>query len=342
MTTPRLRILGIHGSPYSRKMLAALRYRRIPHSWIVRDSVEDHDLPRAKVFLLPQVIEGEGDAATVRTDSTPILRDLDRRHPARRVRPADPVVALIDAILEDFADEWVTKAMFHYRWAFAPDIAQARQVLPRWSRPDRSDDEVQFGGAMFAERQIGRLSVVGSNATTAPVIEESYRRTLVLLSNHLADQRFLMGGRPGACDLAMYGQLTQLARFDPTPMAIAHEIAPRVVAWVDFVEDMSGLEPKDEDWTTRDRVAPTLRELLMEVGRVYVPFLLANAAAITAGAKSVECMIDGRPWTQQPFPYQAKCLGWLRDEYIALTEPDRRFAAALLAGTGCDALFADL
>lgn len=343
MTTKRLRILGIQGSPYSRKMLAALRYRRIPYSWIVRDSVEDHDLPLPRVFLLPQIYEDAPDGTTtVRTDSTPILRDLDRQHPERRVRPTDPVVALLDAILEDYADEWLTKAMFHYRWAFAPDIAQARQILPRWGRPDRPDDQVAFGGGLFGDRQISRLAVVGSNATTAPVIEESYRRTLVLLSNHLANERFLMGGRPGACDFAMYGQLTQLARFDPTSMAIAYEIAPRVVAWVDFVDEMSGLEPKEEHWTTRDTVAPTLRELLMEVGRLYVPFLLANAAAVAAGAKEVECMLDGRPWKQQTFPYQAKCLGWLRDEYIALGEADRIHANALLAGTGCDALFAGI
>ena len=33
-------------------------------------------------------------------------------------------------------------------------------------------------GRSFSERQIGRLGVVGSNPTTAPVIEESYRRLL--------------------------------------------------------------------------------------------------------------------------------------------------------------------
>lgn len=339
----RLRILGLHGSPYSRKMLAALRYRRIPYTWIVRDSDEDHDLPRPRVFLLPQIfVDGPDGETTVLTDSTPILRDLDRQHEARRVRPSDAIVALLDAILEDFADEWVTKAMFHYRWAFAADIAQAKQILPRWGRPERPDEQVAFGGGLFAERQISRLAIVGSNAITAPVIEDSYRRTLVLLSNHLAAERFLMGGRPGACDFAMYGQLTQLARFDPTSMAIAYEIAPRVVAWVDFVEELSGLEPTESQWTTRDRVAPTLRELLMEVGRVYVPFLLANAAAAQAGAKEVECRIGSYPWKQQSFPYQAKCLGWLRDEYLTLGEADRIQANALLAGTGCDALFAGI
>ncbi|MFN2427794.1 MAG: glutathione S-transferase N-terminal domain-containing protein [Candidatus Binatia bacterium] len=341
MTTPLLRIVGIHGSPYSRKLLAALRYRRLPYAWIVKDSPEDENLPRARVPLLPQLLaEDARGVAIAITDSTPILRDLDRRLPGRLVRPVDPVVALVDAILEDWADEWLTKPMFHYRWAFADDIARASDILPRWSRPSRPDEQVRTGGAMFAERQIGRLGVVGSNETTAPVIEESYRRTLTLLSDHLASQRFLLGGRPATCDFAAYGQLTQLTGFDPTPTAIAYELAPRVVAWVNVVEDLSGLEPSADDWTTRDTLPDTLRALLGEVGRVYVPFLLANADAIARGTGTVHCTIDGKAWTQSPFPYQARCLGWLREEYAALSPSDLADAAALLAGTGCEPLFA--
>jgi glutathione S-transferase len=340
MTTERLRIVGIHGSPYSRKLLAALRYRRIPYSWIVTDSPEHEGLPRPRVVLLPQLIVNEGGSDVAITDSTPILRDLDRRHPERRVRPSDPVVAMLDAILEDWADEWLTKPMFHYRWAFDDDIRRASDILPRWSHPERDDDFVRTGGGMFAQRQIGRLGVVGSNAVTAPVIEASYRRALELLSAHLLGCRFLLGGRPGASDFAVYGQLTQLAGFDPTPTALAYEIAPRVVAWVHVMEDLSGLEPKESDWIARDAVPDTVRALLAEVGRVYVPFLLANAKAIAGGAGSVECTIDDRPWTQKPFPYQAKCLGFLRDEFAALSAADRADAARLLEGTGCEILFA--
>jgi hypothetical protein len=83
-----------------------------------------------------------------------------------------------------------------------------------------------------------------------------------------------------------------------------------------------------------------VRALLAEVGRVYVPFLLANAAALDRGAEQVECTIDGRPWVQRPFPYQGKCLGWLREDRAALSEDDRRWVDATLAGTGCEALFA--
>ena len=43
--------------------------------------------------------------------------------------------------------------------------------------------------------------------------------------NHLRQHRFLMGARPGASDFAVYGQLTQLAHFDPTPMALAVSLA---------------------------------------------------------------------------------------------------------------------
>jgi hypothetical protein len=50
-------------------------------------------------------------------------------------------------------------------------------------------------------------------------------------------------------------------------------------------------------------------------------------------------VIDGRPWTQRPFPYQGKCLQWLREGRAALEAADRRAVDALLDGTGCEKLF---
>ena len=192
---------------------------------------------------------------------------------------------------------------------------------------------------MVSERQISRLWVVGSNETTLPVIEASYRRILELFRDHLTERPFLMGNRPGASDFAFFGQLTQLAAFDPTPMALTLDVAPRVYAWVDRVEDLSGLEPTEDDWIDRELPA-TLRALLCEVGRVYAPFLLANAKALMAGAERVECEIDGRPWVQKAFPYQGKCLMWLRERYADLSVADRAVVDRLLDGTGCEALFA--
>src|SRR5207244_12363907 len=104
----------------------------------------------------------------------------------------------------------------------------------------------------------------------------------------------------------------------------------RAVAWVDAIDDLPGLEPTDDQWLTRDDVPSTLRDLLAEVGRVYMPFLVANAAALEAGAARVECTVDGRPWVQRPFPYQGKCLQSLRESDRRLGTTDRHAVDTVL------------
>lgn len=334
-------LVGAPGSPYSRKLRAALRYRRIPYRWITRGSPESRDLPRPRVELLPQLIlPGAGGELEARTDTTPLLRELERMHEERSLVPADPVVAFVDALLEDYADEWLTKAMFHYRWAYAPDIDKAARILPRWFQIDAPEAQARAAGEQFAKRQIDRLWVVGSNETTGPVIEASFRRLLAALDARLTGSRFVLGARPGAADFALYGQLTQLVGFDPTPSAVSLDEAPRVVAWVDLLEDLSGMEPNDADWTPREGLRDAAGDLLAEVGRVYAPFLLANAEALEAGRDEVRATIDGQPWVQRPFPYQGKCLAWLREAHAGLPADARADLDALLAGTGCEALFA--
>lgn len=338
-TEDRVLLSGVPGSPYTRKMLALLRYRRIPYSLIQR-SHEAPDLPRPKVSLLPTFYfpDAAGELAAV-TDSTPILRRLEREHAGREARPADPALAMIDALLEDFGDEWLTKAMFHYRWAYGDDVAKASAVLPAYTRARLPDDQLRAAGRAFAERQIPRLSYVGSNPTTGPVIEAGYARFIDLLENHLRQHRFLLGDRPAACDFAIYGQLTQLVHFDPTSMLLTHARAQRVAAWVLLMEDLSGEAPEEADWFDAGALPATLTAILAEAGRTYAPLLLANAAAVKAAASEVRTEIDGQPWMMQPFPYQAKCLAWLREEYAALNDQDRARVDKALAGSGCEALF---
>ena len=244
-------------------------------------------------------------------------------------------------LLEDYGDEWLTKATFHYRWAHDADIERGRRVLPLWFGPHRSDEVIAAEGETFARRQIDRLHVVGSNDTTGPLIEASYDRLLELLNAHLREHAFLLGARPGAGDFAFFGQLTQLAGFDPTPMALTMERAPRVYAWSTFVEDLSGVEPNEDDWFDMACPRATLLDLLAEVGRTYAPVMAANARAVESGAQRVDVEVDGKPWTQKPFAYQAKCVRWLRNAYEALSREERGTVDKILSGTGCEALFAD-
>ena len=338
----RIALRGAPGSPYTRKMLALLRYRQIPYRFIqgMVDGAAGN-LPEAKVQLLPTFyFLDDNDEFEAVVDSTPIIRRLEALSLNRSVIPSDPGIAFIDYLLEDYGDEWLTKAMFHYRWYYEDDIERGGEILPRWRNLTGGDQDIAKMSAFIRERQISRLYVVGSNDTTAPTIEGAYVRFLKLFDAHIRNGPFVLGNRPGAADFAIFGQLTQLTAFDPTPMRLTLDVAPQVYAWVGVVEDLSGLTPTDEDWIGRDNVPPTLRALLNEVGYVYAPALLANAQAVEAGADQVETEIDGRPWTQPPFPYQAKCLQWLRQEYARLDGEDRTFVDGILEGTGCDTLFA--
>ncbi|MBP6014370.1 MAG: glutathione S-transferase [Alphaproteobacteria bacterium] len=331
---------GAPGSPYTRKMVALLRYRRIPYKLLQFGMGGPSHLPKPKVQLLPTFYlpNAKGELEAV-VDSSPLIRRLEREFEGRSVLPPHPVTAFIDYLLEDFADEWLTKAMFHYRWHYPADADKAGDILPRWSNISAGDEQMAQMKKFIMDRQISRLYVVGSNNTTAPVIEASYERFLDLFNAHLKASPYLMGKRPGASDFAMFGQLTALTHFDPTPMALTTKKAPRVYAWVEVTEDLSGLEPQEGDWLDPANMPATIIALLKEFGRVYVPALIANAKAIATGAETFETEIDGKPWKQQTFPYQAKCLQWIRNTYADLGDKDRTAVDKILAGTAINTLF---
>ena len=334
-----LALIGGTGSPYTRKMLALLRYRRIPYAirWGDPAAILDQlAVEKPRPVFHPTFLMPAGDGVRATCDSTPIIRDLEQRYSGRSVIPSDPALDFINYLVEDFGDEWCTKYMFHYRWYPQEDADNAGTLLPLSMQLDIPEQMHSQFKAAFAERQISRLYVVGSNDVTAPVIDASYRRFLAAMDRCISESPFLLGARPAACDYAVFGQLTQLVGFDPTPRAIAHELAPRTVAWVGVMEDLSGLAPEDDQWNAIDDLGQGLHDLLCEIGRVYVPALLANAQALEAGEKTWETTIDGATWTQQTFPYQGKCLRWINEKYQALEPEDRQRVDAVLSSTGCE------
>ena len=334
------KVLGAPGSPYSRKLRSVLRYRRIPFTWANRNSKEDINTPSLPVNLLPvMILPGEnGDYSKAKIDSTPIIRYLEEQYSERSVIPSNPVMSFLDYLIEDYADDWLTKAMFHFRWAHKRNVDFAGSILPRWTMNHLSDEEIAPMSKVISERQIERLRYVGSNDLTGEFIEASYKKFIELLSDHLIGRRFVLGDRPGSSDFGIFGQLTQLAQTDPTCRDLTLEIAPRVFAWCDNVEDLSGLEPEDSDWMELEAIPDTLKEIFKEIGRTYAPFLLANAKAVVDGEEEWESEIDGKLWKQMPFVYQAKCLSWIREEFDNLEKTNQNRVLQLLEGTGCEVL----
>ena len=334
-----LTLKGVPGSPYTRKMLAYLRFRHIPYELLIGDQNTAAGLPEAKVSLLPTFYlpNADGDLEAV-VDSTPLIRRFETEITGRTAIPENPVLSFLNYLIEDYADEWLTKAMFHYRWHYDADIDMAATVLPHWSNIQARASALKDMKGYIAERQISRLYVVGSNDTTAPVIEDSYKRFLKIMDELIEKQKFTLGARPASADFGIYAQLTQLAKFDPTPAAICLDLAPRVYAWTDLVDDLSGQPAADDGWMSIDEVSNVLGDLLREIGKTYAPALLANATALQAGREQMETIIDDRPWRQPTFPYQAKCLQWINEAYRKLEAPSKSQVDEILAGTGCDTI----
>ncbi|MEC9458362.1 MAG: glutathione S-transferase [Pseudomonadota bacterium] len=332
-------VIGVPASPYTRKMLALLRYRRIPYKIIwgnTKEILDEMGLAAPKPLLLPVFIFPNEKEAIC--DSTPIIRQLETQFGDRNVIPEDKALAFINSILEDFGDEWVTKFMFHYRWHFKEDINNAGNILPLLSAVNLDDESHETFKNYISELQVSRLWVVGSNDKTAQIIEESYKRLLVLLEDHFKNSRYLLGSRPSSSDFSFYGQMTQLIGFDPTSRALALEVSPRSVAWVDIIEDLSGLSVKSNDWFSLEDAPNSLHAIFEEIGKGYVPAMVENSKALSEGLNSWKVNIKGAEWEQKVFPYQAKCLQWIKDEFNSLEVKDKKRIENFLANTGCENL----
>ena len=342
--TEKIKVFGAPASPYTQKMISILRYRHIAYEVFMGDvpgrlsRLEGIEPP--KPILLPTLLlEDESGKLKATTDTTPIIRKFENEYPDRKLLPEDPALSFINYLLEDFGDEWVTKYMFHYRWYFDKDADNASTILPLSDHAVNMPDEILKDAKKYVhDRQTGRLWVVGSNDTTADLIDSSYKRFLKLMDDHLSTSKFLFGEKPSSADFAIYGQLTQLIGFDPTSREIAYDTALRLVSWQDVMADLSGHDVENSYWTPLEESPASLKEIMKEFGRMYVPALLANANAIMKGEETWEAEIDGSLWTQKAFPYQAKCLKWIKEEFEALSEDDQSRVKAFLDGTGCEIL----
>ena len=125
------RIFGSEMSPYSVKVRSYFRYKTIPHAWIPRRADSEDEYRRlAKLPIVPTVATPDDEGLQ---DSTPILEALEARFPEPSIHPADPALAFLSALIEEFGDEWGNKLMFHHRWfadidaeGLGPDAGPAR------------------------------------------------------------------------------------------------------------------------------------------------------------------------------------------------------------------------
>lgn len=320
------RLIGAEESPYSVKVRAYLRYKNLPHQWLSRMQATDLFQQHARVPLIPLLVTPDGRGIQ---DSTPILLSLEAEHPEPSIHPDDPVARFVAFLLEEFADEWGNKWMFHYRWAREADQLACSRRLAAVMSPEADDAALDAAAAAIRERMINRVWFVGSSKQTAAQIEESFRDTVEVLDAHLTARPFLFGARPSFADFGLWGQLYNAFR-DPTPNDLLKARGPRVVEWIERMHEPAPLG-HFETWASLSR---TLEPLLTDqVAGLFLPWSQANLEAIESGAESFTVRLRSGEWEQKPQKYHARSLAELRKRF----QQERGDAAldALLERTGC-------
>lgn len=329
MTAP-FRLYGAELSPYSVKVRAYLTFKGLSFEWLSRSNARQAEFAKyAKLPMVPVLVDAEDTALQ---DSTPIIEALEQRYPEPSIMPANGSLRFLSALIEDYADEWLNKAMFYYRWSFEADRESAAKRII----------EMLYEGAeapagleqAIQTRMAGRLHHVGASVETAPVIEASFARVLELLEAHLRSRSYLFGEAPSLADFGLASQLRQLLS-DPTPGARIRAEAPHVVVWVERMEAPQALG----GFESLDTLRPTLSPLLeTEIAGAYLPWMAANAQAVDEDAVSVSVTVAGHAFTQKPQRYAAKAFAEIRRKRAV--EAEDEVLASLLAATGCDVYLA--
>ncbi len=322
------RLIGAEESPYSVKVRAYLRYKSLPHQWLTRTQAGELFQQHARLPLIPLLVTPDGRGIQ---DSTPIIETLEARHPEPSIQPEEPVCAFVSCLLEEFADEWGNKWMFHYRWAREADQRACSRRLAALMQPDASPAALDQAADAIRERMVDRVWFVGSSTQTARQIEDSFKDCIDLLEPHLSNRLYLFGGRPAFADFGLWGQLYNAFR-DPTPNELLRTRAPHVVEWIERMHEPSAAGPF-EGWHSLSRtLAPLLAD---QVAGLFLPWSQANQDAVDAGQDTFTVSLRSGSWTQKPQKYHARSLAALKARYGSW--PESPELAAVLRDSGCAA-----
>ena len=331
-------------SYFSAKVRPALRYKRIPYVELLAtpEAYRNVIRPRTGLAFIPVVVT---DADETLQDTSDILDALERRFPDPPLYPGDTVLRLLAYVIELYADEFLILPALHYRWSFPESVAKARA------------DFVATNGnfemaSTFADRISGAVPFVGIVPASIPAIEAHTRDLLDRFSAHLAAHPYVLGNRPSLADCALMGPLYAHLYLDAVPARLLRETAPRICHWIQRVNcpdpDATG------EWAPAAELLPTLEPLLALIGTDAVPLLLDNLRAFEAWAATrppdmVEpprgvgghaTSLRGATFNRITSPYTLWMMQRPLDAYASLTPAARADVDRVLAGTGCEALFA--
>lgn len=141
-----------------------MRYKRIPFIWNTGgfgfdDKTKQRGWPSKYAHIRPKVIPVvEFPNGFPMNESTKIIQKIESETSYKRsVIPKNRCIAFIADLLEDFADEWMTKIMFAMRWNREVD-EKFGSIFITDSVPTKF--RLSIAGHL-AKRQVERIALVG-------------------------------------------------------------------------------------------------------------------------------------------------------------------------------------
>jgi len=305
------RLFGAETSAYSTKMRAYLKYKGVAFDWAPRTQETEDELKRLARFpTLPILVTSSGFAVH---DTTPMMEALEADSPEPSATPADPALAFLACVMEEYADAWLAKTVFHYRWTRKKDqrLAAARAVDDYYTVSAPEDRKAAEDRAL--EAMTGQLKAMQLDGELGEVLEKSFKRFVKLLDEHLRKHLFLFGERPSIADFAIAGQLIQLMK-DPTPAKIIEKDGAFVAKWCEFMSAPTASGPFAALDDLRDTLAPLFAD---DLAFFFLPWAAENLESSLAGAESFTVTLGKDAVQLAPLRSAARSFRELRRKFVS-------------------------
>ncbi len=304
-TAPRYRAYVSDVSYYSGKLEAYLRYAEIPHERIEVNArlMRETLLPATGFMKVPTMQCPDGRWLK---DTTPMIRWLDEQHGQPSIYPADPAAHFMALLVEDYADEWLWRPAMYYRWNFSDSRRLLRHRLGRDLSEGTAYPRAFMGWYMRWRQYLVYVLGDGVRAHNRREIEALYTRTLQQLGTLLRTRPYLLGERPSIVDFAYFASMFRHFALDPHSAKIMVDTAPAVYAWVARVWN-ARVSHENQGWL-EDFASADWDPVFAEIGRDYLPYLDANAAAYADGRKRFDLLLPAARYSQMPVVrYRVAC-----------------------------------
>jgi glutathione S-transferase len=219
------------------------------------------------------------------SDTTGIIRYLEKQHPLPRMQPVDPVMNALNWLIFSYGTEGLFLNAQHYRWDFKDAADYAAFDIGRALGDPADMAGIKKKGKEFQAMKQKRFATeVGITDKTRPAIEKSNTLLFAKLDTYFRHYPYILGGRPSVADAALMEALHAHLGRDVYPAQIMKKTAPALFRWTEtmdfghYVPDAE-LSQVPQKYLDADNLPPQLMDFLKLMADDFGPLFEANAKA---------------------------------------------------------------